>query len=253
VLVWLGYINVSLAVFNMIPAFPLDGGRVLRSIVWAITKNQDRSTRIAARVGQVAAFLFILEGIWKCFSGAGFGGLWIALIGWFLLDAARASYAHGQKTTATAIPGMRVSELMSRGCVTVDRGMSLRELVDIHLLKTSQQCFAVKDRGRFAGLITRSGVAAIPRELWDETTVGAAMHPLEELPVITPDTSVLDALKLLRRSDVSQLPVIANGVLLGTVFRSQLAELLRARRGIGRFAPYPAIQLRDGNAARGNA
>ena len=92
---WLGYINVALAVFNMIPGFPLDGGRVLRAIVWAITKNSDRSTRIAARVGQVVAFLFIVDGIWQFFSGAGFGGLWIAFIGWFLMDAAKASYARG--------------------------------------------------------------------------------------------------------------------------------------------------------------
>jgi Zn-dependent protease len=94
VLVWLGYINLGLAAFNMIPGFPLDGGRVLRAIIWAITKDGDRSTRIAARVGQVVAVLFILDGIWRYFSGAGFGGLWIAFIGWFLMDAARASYNH---------------------------------------------------------------------------------------------------------------------------------------------------------------
>jgi Zn-dependent protease len=100
VLFWLGYINVALAVFNMIPGFPLDGGRVLRAIIWAITKNADRSTRIAARVGQVVALLFILDGIWKYFSGAGFGGLWIAFIGWFLMDAAKASYNHVEATAA---------------------------------------------------------------------------------------------------------------------------------------------------------
>ena len=107
VLVWLGYINVGLAVFNMIPGFPLDGGRVLRSIVWAITKNADGSTRIAARVGQVAAFLFILDGIWRFFAGAGFGGLWIAFIGWFLMEAAKASYAQVEITAA--FRGMQVS------------------------------------------------------------------------------------------------------------------------------------------------
>jgi Zn-dependent protease len=100
VLVWLGYINLGLAAFNMIPGFPLDGGRVLRAIIWALTKDADRSTRIAARVGQVVAVLFILDGIWRYFSGAGFGGLWIAFIGWFLMDAARASYNH----VATAAP-----------------------------------------------------------------------------------------------------------------------------------------------------
>jgi Zn-dependent protease len=105
VLVWLGYINIALAAFNMIPGFPLDGGRVLRAIIWAITKNADRSTRIAARAGQVVAVLFILDGIWRYFSGAGFGGLWIAFIGWFLMDAARASYNHAKlAATLRGIP-----------------------------------------------------------------------------------------------------------------------------------------------------
>lgn len=100
VLVWLGYINLGLAAFNMVPGFPLDGGRVLRAIIWALTNDADRSTRIAARTGQVVALIFILDGIWRYFSGAGFGGLWIAFIGWFLMEAARASYNH----VATAAP-----------------------------------------------------------------------------------------------------------------------------------------------------
>lgn len=103
VLVWLGYINLGLAAFNMIPGFPLDGGRVLRAIIWALTKDADRSTRIAARVGQVVAVLFILDGIWRYFSGAGFAGLWIAFIGWFLMDAARASYNHVATTAPRSV------------------------------------------------------------------------------------------------------------------------------------------------------
>jgi Zn-dependent protease len=103
VLVWLGYINIALAAFNMIPGFPLDGGRVLRATIWAISKDADRSTRIASRVGQIVAVLFILDGIWRYFSGAGFGGLWIAFIGWFLMDAARASYSHVATTAPRSV------------------------------------------------------------------------------------------------------------------------------------------------------
>jgi len=227
VLVWLGYINVALAVFNMIPGFPLDGGRVLRSIVWAITKNADGSTRIAARVGQVVAFLFIVDGIWQFFSGAGFGGLWIAFIGWFLMDAAKASY--GQAEITAAFQGVRVSSIMSRDCVIVNRGMSLQEFVDSYLLTTGQRCYAVEDRGHLVGLITPRDVGAIPRELWDKTTVRDAMCPLEKLHIITPDTQVLDALKLMAGNDVNQLPVVANGTLQGVVSRSQLMRLLQAR------------------------
>jgi Zn-dependent protease/CBS domain-containing protein len=227
VLVWLGYINIALAVFNMIPGFPLDGGRVLRSIVWAITKNADRSTRIAARVGQVVAFLFILDGIWRFFSGAGFGGLWIAFIGWFLMDAAKASYAEVE--TTAALRGVRVSEVMSRDCVIVNRGMSLQEFVDVYLLQTGRRCFAVEDRGRLVGLITPHDVGKIPRDRWDKTTVREAMRPLEELHIVTPDTPVLDALKLVARNDVNQLPVVANGTLQGIVSRSQFVQLMQVR------------------------
>ena len=156
VLVWLGYINIILAVFNMIPGFPLDGGRVLRSIVWGISKNADGSTRIAARVGQVVAFLFILYGMWGFFRGAGFNGLWMAFIGWFLMDAAKASYA--QVDVAAAFRGLRVSQVMSRDCATVNRDMSLQEFVDTYLL-TGQRCFAVEDHGRLVGL-------TLPHAMW---------------------------------------------------------------------------------------
>jgi Zn-dependent protease/CBS domain-containing protein len=227
VLVWLGYINVALAVFNMIPGFPLDGGRVFRAIVWAITKNVDRSTRIAAGVGQVVAFLFIFDGLWKFFGGAGFNGLWIAFIGWFLMDAAKSSYA--QVEIAAAFRGMRVSEVMSHGCAIVNRGMSLQDFVDTCLLKTGERCFAVEDRGRFVGLITLRDVGTIPRERWEQTTVREAMRPLEELHVITPDTQILEALKLMTGEDVNQLPVVANGTLQGIVSRSHLMQLLQAR------------------------
>jgi Zn-dependent protease/predicted transcriptional regulator len=233
---WLGYINVSLAVFNLIPGFPLDGGRVLRAIVWAITKNADRSTRIAARVGQAVAFLFILDGIWQYFSGAGFGGLWIAFIGWFLMDAAKSSYAEAE--TTAALRGVRVSEVMSRDCVTVDRGMSLQDFVDFYLLRTGQRCFAVADQGRLVGIITPREVGAVPRDHWANTTVREAMRPLQELHVIAPDTAVLDALKLLVSNDVNQLPVVANGTLKGMVSRSQLVQLLQVRSQLQFPAAY---------------
>lgn len=251
VLVWLGYINIALAFFNMIPGFPLDGGRVLRSLVWAITKNADRSTRIAARVGQVVAFLFILDGIWRYFSGAGFGGLWIAFIGWFLMDAAKASYA--EVGTTAALRGMRVYDVMSRDCVIVNRGMSLRDFVDIYLLKTGQRCFAVEDQGRLVGIITPRDVSNISRDRWDETTVREAMRPLQELHVIAPDTPVLDALKLMARNDVNQLPVVANGTLQGMVSRSQLVQLLQVRSVLQLPATYRSTLQRKGEELRRGA
>jgi Zn-dependent protease/CBS domain-containing protein len=238
VLVWLGYINVGLGIFNMIPGFPLDGGRVFRAIVWAITKDGDRSTRIAARVGQAVAFLFIVYGIWSFFSGAGFNGLWMVFIGWFLMDAAQSSYA--QVEVMAAFRGIPVSEVMSRDCAIVDRGVSLQEFVDSYVLRTGERCFAVEDRGRFVGLITLRDVGAIPRDRWQSTTVREAMRPLEQLHVITPDTQVLDALKLMASNDVNQLPVVANGTLQGVVCRSHLMELLQAHSEL-QATHYPPL------------
>ncbi len=245
VLVWLGYINVGLAVFNMIPGFPLDGGRVLRAIVWAITKNADRSTRIAARVGQFVAFLFILDGIWQFFAGAGFGGLWIAFIGWFLMDAAKASYAEVEITAA--LRGLRVSEVMSRDCAIVSPRMSLQEFVNTYLLRAGERCFAVQDQGHFVGLITPRDVGGIPRDRWDKSTVREAMRPLQELQVITPDTPVLDALKLVTSKDVNQLPVVANGTLQGVISRSQLVQLLQVRSELQLRAAYHPPLRREKN------
>ena len=227
VLFWLGYINIVLGLFNLIPGFPLDGGRVLRAIVWAIVKNADRATRFAARVGQVVAFLFILDGIWNFFRGAGFGGLWIAFIGWFLMDAAKASYAQVEITAA--FRGVRVAEVMSRDCTTVNRGMSLQEFVDTYLLKTGQRCFAVEDQGRLVGLITPRDVGLIPRDRWDVTTIREAMRPLQDLQIISPETPVIDALQLMAKNDLNQLPVVANGTLQGIFSRSQMVQMLQAR------------------------
>lgn len=226
VLVWLGYINVLLGVFNMIPGYPLDGGRVFRAIIWAVTKNVDRSTRIAARTGQLVAFLFIFYGIWSFFRGAGFNGLWIAFIGWFLMEAARSSYA--QMEIAATFQGMRVSDVMSRDCAIVNRRVSLRDLVDNYVLRGGQRCFAVQDRGHFLGLITLRDIGAIPRDRWDNTTVGEVMRSLDELHTLTPDTQVMDALKLMTANDVNQLPVVTNGALQGIVSRSHLMQLLQA-------------------------
>jgi Zn-dependent protease/CBS domain-containing protein len=246
VLVWLGYINIVLAVFNMIPGFPLDGGRVLRAIVWAINKNADRSTRVAARVGQFVAFLFILDGMWKFFSGAGFGGLWIAFIGWFLMDAAKASYA--ELEIKAALRGVRVSEVMSRDCAIVSPRMSLQEFVNTYLLRAGERCFAVEDQGRFVGLITPRDVGNMPRDRWDKTTVREAMRPLQELHIITPETPVLDALKLVTSKDVNQLPVIANGTLQGVVSRSQLLQLLQVRSELQLPAAYhPPLDRENGS------
>ncbi|PYX04561.1 MAG: hypothetical protein DMG88_24225 [Acidobacteria bacterium] len=187
-----------------------------------------------------------------CSFSMGYGDISLVLaLAWFLMDAAKASYA--EVGTTAALRGMRVYDVMSRDCVIVDRGMSLRDFVDIYLLKTGQRCFAVEDQGRLVGIITPRDVSNISRDRWDETTVREAMRPLQELHVIAPDTPVLDALKLMARNDVNQLPVVANGTLQGMVSRSQLVQLLQVRSVLQLPATYRSTLQRKGEELRRGA
>lgn len=231
ILVSLGYVNVLLGAFNMIPGFPLDGGRVLRAIIWGITKSADRSTRIAARIGQVVGIGFILYGILQFFGGAGFSGLWLAFIGWFLMNAAGASYM--QIMATQAFQGVRVGQLMSSDCPTVEGHISLQDFVDHFLLRTGRRCFIVADNGRPLGLITPAEVREVPRDDWSVTSVQAAMKPLEKIHSVTPDTPVMSALEMMGREDVNQLPVMSEGRMAGILSRAHVLELLRSKSELG--------------------
>lgn len=227
VLQWLGYMNIALAVFNMIPGFPLDGGRVLRAIVWWITGDPARSTRIAARVGQFIAFGFIIWGILRFFGGAGLGGLWLTLIGWFLLEAARASYA--QVEISENLRGVKVSEVMANDWPVIDGRMNLQTFVDEHLLKTGRRCFVVEDEGRVSGLVTPHEVKTVERARWPQTTVEEVMRPLRSLHTVVPQTSITKALEVMGREDLNQLPVVHDGRLKGIISRSHILRLLQTR------------------------
>jgi len=232
ILVWLGYINILLAAFNMIPGFPLDGGRVLRAIIWGITKSADRSTGIAARIGQLVGIGFIIYGIFEFFAGAGFNGLWLAFIGWFLFNAAGASYM--QVTATNALQGVNVGQVMSQDCQAVEGHISLQDFVDHFLLRTGRRCFIVMDNGRPFGLITPAEVRQVPRDDWSVTSVQAAMKPLDRIHSVTPETPVMSAMELMAREDVNQLPVVSDGHLAGILSRAHVLELLRARSELGR-------------------
>jgi len=224
---WLGFINIALAIFNMIPGFPLDGGRVLRAVVWWITGDANRSTRIASRVGQVVALGFIMLGILRFFSGAGFGGLWIAFIGWFLLDAARASGAQVEITER--LTGLRVGDVMTQQFATVDANSNLETFVQEHLLPTGHRCFVVLEQGTPAGIITPHEVKAIDRGRWPYTTVGDVMRPLETLRSVGPERPVAEALEMMGREDVNQMPVVQHGSLAGIISRGHIVRVLQTR------------------------
>ena len=224
---WLGYINIALAIFNLIPGFPLDGGRVLRAVIWWVTGDANRSTRIAAGVGQVVALGFIMMGIWRFFSGAGFGGLWIAFIGWFLLEAARASGAQVEITER--LTGVKVGDVMAQQFPVVDANSNLQTFVQDHLLPTGHRCFVVLEQGTPAGIITPHEVKAIDRARWPYTTVGDVMRSLESLRTMSPERPVAEALEMMGREDVNQMPVVQEGKLTGIISRGHILRVLQTR------------------------
>jgi Zn-dependent protease len=226
-LVWLGYINLALGAFNMIPGFPLDGGRVLHAILWWILDDAERSTRAAARVGQVIAVLFIGFGILQFFQGAGLGGLWLAFIGWFLLQAAGATYLQVQ--AGTLLRGVRVKDVMSIDYTTVDPNTSLEQFVHQQLLRTGRRCFLVVQDSRLLGLITPNEVRAIEPQTWPDTTVRAVMRPADKLHFVSRDMPVIEALRIMRQEDVNQLPVVSDGRVEGIVTRAHVLQVLRSR------------------------
>ncbi len=231
VLLWLGYINIALAGFNMIPGYPLDGGRVLRAIAWWITGNAERATRAAAQVGQGVAFLFILFGLFRFFVGANFGGLWLAFIGWFLLDAARSSYV--QVGLIAGLRDRRVADVMERDCATVEGYLSLRDFVDEYLLHSASRCFLVVQDKHVIGLITPNEARQVSRESWPQTSVQSVMRPLSQLRTVPPEMPALKALELMGRENVSQLAVVSKGTLQGIFSRAQVLRFLQIYSGIG--------------------
>ena len=227
VLVWLGYINLMLAAFNLVPGYPLDGGRVLRALIWWNTHSIDRSTRIAARVGQVVAFLFIFLGLYQFFLGKNFGGLWLAFIGWFLLDASRSSYAQVEITEG--IRERRVSDIMDRDFSAVEAHLSLQDFVHRYLLASGRRCFVVVQDNNLTGLITTKEVSGVERDRWPQTSVQSVMRPLSQLRTVMPDTPAIRALEIMSREDINQLPVVSDGQLVGLFSRSSVMGFLRNR------------------------
>jgi Zn-dependent protease/predicted transcriptional regulator len=226
-LMWLGYINVALAVFNMIPGFPLDGGRVLRAIIWWINGDSNQATKIAARVGQLVAFGFIVLGIWRFFGGAGIGGLWVAFIGWFLLVASRESYA--QVAVTEGLRDVRVADVMSRDYPTVDTHSNLKTFVEEHLVRAGRRCFVVTFNGHVEGIITPKEVSGVERQRWPYTTVAEVMRPLDQIRTVAPDTLVTKALEVMGREDLNQLPVVEGDDIKGFISRGHILQLLQTR------------------------
>jgi Zn-dependent protease/CBS domain-containing protein len=230
ILWYLGFANILLGIFNLIPGFPLDGGRVLRSIVWKIDGNLRRATRIVTIVGQVIAYLFILVGIWLFFAGYFIDGLWIGFIGWFLLSSAQS--ANSEVMLQSVFRGVTVGEVMNTAPTTVPANISLQKLVDEYFLPLGLRSALVIQGDKLAGLITLSDIRHVAREEWGQIPVGLAMIPRDRLHVVSPQQSLNDVLPLMAGRDVNQLPVVQDERLVGVLSRDAIVRYLEIRRSL---------------------
>jgi CBS domain-containing protein len=224
-------INATLGLFNLIPGFPLDGGRVFRAIVWGITKSFRRATLIAANVGRLIAFLFILFGVWQMFGGNFIGGLWIAFIGWFLESAANAQVQ--QQNVQDLLAGHTVSQAMNRSFTIISADTTLQQLADEHIFGQGRRFFVVMDGEELDGLLTLHRIKGAPQDRWNVTTVAERMIPADETDVVDPDMPLVDAMKMMDEDGVNQLPVMKDGRVLGVLSRESLVSFLRTLQELG--------------------
>lgn len=227
---YLGVMNVLLGLFNLVPGFPLDGGRVLRAIVWRVSGNRYTATRVATIAGQAVAYLLIFIGLLFVFEGRLFDGLWLGVIGWFLLSGAQSASA--QATFAQLFRNVAVSQIMNSDPATIPASISLQRLVDEFLLPQGWRSACVLQGDRCVGLITLSDVRRIPQEQWPQTPVGLAMVPTEKLHVVSPEQSFEKVLPLIVSQDVDQLPVISGDQLVGLLSREDVTRFIEVRRGL---------------------
>jgi Zn-dependent protease/CBS domain-containing protein len=230
---YLAYINVAVGIFNLLPGFPLDGGRVLRSAIWGARGSMIEATRIASIVGRVIAGTLIALGILTAFTVGGFGGFWFILIGWFLWSAAENSYQ--QLLLSQTLHGLTAGVLVEPDVPRVPPNTTLRRLAHDYILGQQRRAFFVapEDGTEALGLVTLSDLQKAPQGQWDTLTVFQVMTPREKLITITPQTDALTALELMARHDVNQLPVLAGGSVVGLLTRGALMRAIQLRQQIG--------------------
>ncbi len=242
VLGYLAYINFVLALFNLIPGFPLDGGRVLRSIIWAVNHNFQSATRIAGVIGQLVAYIFIFLGLYTSFFLGDPSGLWLAFIGWFLLNAAQQSVA--SVIVRDTMRGITVGQVMEPAPPAAIPYMTIAHLLSQFILPYNLRAVPVVDQQekRVVGIVTLGDTKDVPQDEWGAMQVGNVMTGLDKLRVVGPKDSLDHALQLLTEGDFHQLPVVdPSGQLLGILNRSHLLRWLQIREELKvKSAPKPS-------------
>ncbi|MBE9167148.1 site-2 protease family protein [Pleurocapsales cyanobacterium LEGE 06147] len=234
---YLAWINLILAVFNLLPGFPLDGGRLFRSLIWKLTNNLQTATRVASIGGRLLGFALIALGFWQLFSPVPnfLGGLWLILIGWFLNNAAVASYQ--DLLLRTMLSGARVSEVMTLNPEAVDSNLSLQDLVEQYFFNRNYQSFPVLENGQPIGIVTLNQVKQVPREQWMQRTVKDVMIATEEGITVSPEEDMVKVLEKMQKARSRRLLVITNGKLQGIISATDIANWLQRKQEFGTDMP----------------
>lgn len=220
-------LNTVVAVFNLLPAFPLDGGRILRAIIWGITKNLQKATYLATRVGRAFAYLLITFGAVSLFAGAGFQGIWMALIGFFLLQGAQASYT--QVVLKEALAGIAVRDIMVKDVVTVAANLSVQELIQGYFLAHGYGGFPVVENAQVMGLVSLGDVKKVSPTDYARLSIREVMTPLSERLTIAPEEDVSVAFQRMADEEIGRLLVMERGRMLGLVTKTGLSRFLRMK------------------------
>ncbi len=230
---YLGFVNVLLALFNLIPGFPLDGGRIFRSLVWAVTGSFTRASRIASGVGEAVAWVFILFGALLALRGLVFNGLWLAFIGWFLLNAARTSYR--QVVLEEALKNVYVQDFMRRQVPLTSPEETLAGLAE-RILREGERAYLVAADGRVLGIVTLKDVRKVPPEAHPLTPVVQIMTPAARLRTVSPSATLWDAFRLMTEEDIHQIPVVDElHRLQGLVRRNDILRYMQMRSELGQL------------------
>jgi Zn-dependent protease/predicted transcriptional regulator len=225
---WLGHINLVLATFNLIPGFPLDGGRVLRAVLWGTTGSLSRATAVAAGIGSLIAYGFMGVGVFLALArGDLLGGIWVGFVGWFLLSAARSSLV--QNVAGDELQKIPVAEVMDTDCAVHSPAAPLQHIVDEGVLRRGQRCFLIAREGHLLGMLTLHEIRKVPREEWPTTSAQAVMLRVEDLHAVAPGDSLFAAMRAMDQAGVNQLPVVDGGRLVGSLNRERLLAVLRNR------------------------
>ena len=225
-------INLMLALFNMIPGFPLDGGRVLRAIVWKLTGSYQRATQLASASGQLVAFGFIGWGVYTVFTGEFLNGLWLAFIGWFLQNAAAS--AGQQVSLQEQLRGITVAQAMSRDAAYIPALTPLSQLVQERVLGRGQHTFFVTDfAGQAVGLLTLQEITRVPQVAWRTRTAGQAMTPLAQLRSFEAGEDLLAVIQAMEEAEIPQAAVVSQGQPVGLISHEQAQRYLQMKTQLG--------------------